>query len=99
MTNDDEIFLSPLTRSSLYKQQCIQIQYCTCDWEDVTVADGGHGDDDPVEGGGDGGEARVLVLLYEIGEAAEDEAGDADEEDKETQLLVAVLERVRDRLD
>jgi hypothetical protein len=71
----------------------------TCDWEDVTIADSGHGDDDPVEGGGDGSEARVLVLLYEIGEAAEDEPGDADEEDKETQLLVAVLERVRDRLD
>jgi hypothetical protein len=70
----------------------------TCNREDVPVADSGHGDDDPVEGGGDGGEARVLVLLYEVGQAAEDQARDADEEDEEAKLLVAVLQRVRDSL-
>ena len=34
----------------------------TRDWEDVAVAHGGHGDDDPVEGGRDVSEARVVFL-------------------------------------
>ena len=37
--------------------------------EDVAVADGGHGDDDPVEGRGDGGEPRTLLDLNEVAEA------------------------------
>ena len=75
-----------------------QSLFRTCDREDVPVADGGHGDNDPVEGGGDGGEARVLVLLNEVGQAAEDQPRDADQEDEEAQLLVAVLQRVGDGL-
>ena len=75
-----------------------QSLFRTCDWEDVPVANGGHGDNDPVEGGGDGGEARVLVLLNEVGQAAEDQPRDADQEDEEAQLLVAVLQRVGDGL-
>ena len=39
------------------------------DWEDVAVADGGHGDDDPVEGRGDRGEPRTLLYLNEVAEA------------------------------
>ena len=42
--------------------------------------------------------ALVLVYLDEVGKAGEDEAADADEEDQEPQLLVAVLERVGDCL-
>ena len=42
--------------------------------------------------------ALVLVYLDEVCEAGEDEAADADEEDQEPQLLVAVLERVGDCL-
>ena len=59
----------------------------------------GHGDDNPVEGSGDGGEPGVLLDLDEIGEAGEDEAADADQEDKESELLVAVLESVGDSLE
>ena len=43
------------------------------DREDVAVADGGHGDDDPVEGGGDRGEAG---LLLDLDEEAETEQGE-----------------------
>ena len=39
------------------------------DGEDVAIADGGHGDDDPVEGRGDGGEPRTFLYLNEIAEA------------------------------
>ena len=40
-----------------------------CCGEDVAVADGGHGDDDPVEGRGDRGEPRTLLDLNEVAEA------------------------------
>ena len=66
---------------------------------DVPVADGGHGDHHPVEGRGDGGEPGVLLDLDEVGEAGEDEATDADQEDQKAELLVAVLESVGDRLE
>ena len=39
------------------------------DGEYVAIADGGHGDDDPVEGRGDGGEPRTLLYLNEVAEA------------------------------
>ena len=35
-----------------------------------------HGDDDPVEGGGDVSEARVLSLLYVVSQAGEGETSD-----------------------
>ena len=71
----------------------------TCDWEDVPIPDGRHGDHHPVEGRGDGGEPGVLLDLDEVGEAGEDEAADADQEDQESELLVAVLESVGDSLE
>ena len=44
----------------------------TGDWGDVAVADSSHGDDYPVEGRGDGGEAglgvRALLYLNEVAE-------------------------------
>ena len=56
----------------------------------------GHGDDDPVEGIGDGGVLCVFLLpLDKVGEAGEQEAEDADEEDQEAELLVAVLQGIR----
>ena len=60
---------------------------------DVSVADRGHRDDRPPEAGGDGGEARVLlVLLGEVAERGEDEDAHEDEEQEETELLAAVPE-------
>ena len=53
---------------------------------DVAVAHGGHRDHHPVDAGGDGGEARVFVLLYEVAETGEGEAGDEDEHEHEAQL-------------
>ena len=54
---------------------------------DVPVAHGGHGDDAVVDGGGDGGEAGVVVQLNEVAETADDEAGDAHQEHQQGQLL------------
>ena len=65
----------------------------------VSVAHGGHGDDAVVDGRGDGGEARLLVQLYVVAETADDETGDAHEEDEQPELLVAVLEGVGDGLE
>ena len=66
---------------------------------DVTVAHSGHGDDAVVDRCRNGGEPRVRVKLYVVAEAADDEAGDAHEKDEESELLVAVLERVGDGLE
>ena len=46
-----------------------------CDINDAVDRDKhrGHGDDDPVEGGGDGGEAGVLLDLDEEAEAGHEE--------------------------
>ena len=46
-----------------------------CDNNDAVDSDKhrGHGDDDPVEGGGDGGEAGVLLDLDEEAETGQDE--------------------------
>ena len=66
---------------------------------DVSVADCGHGDHDPVEGGGDGGVLSVRLLsLYEVAEGGEEEAGDADEENEQAELLVTVLQGEGNRL-
>ena len=72
----------------------------TCCWINVSVANGGHGDDTVVNGGGDGGEARVIVGvgLNVVAEAPNEEAGDAHQEDQQTKLLVAVLQSVGDSL-
>ena len=40
------------------------------------LPDSGHGDDDPVEGGGDVGEPGALALLNVVSQAGEGEAGD-----------------------
>ena len=40
-----------------------------------------HGDDDPVEGGGDVSEARVLSLLYVVSQAGEGETRDDQNQD------------------
>ena len=66
---------------------------------DVPVPDGGHRDHHPVEGRGDRGEPGVLLDLDEVGQAGEDEAADADQEDQEPEFLVAVLKRVGDSLE
>ena len=42
---------------------------------------GGHGDDHPVEGGGDVGEARVLALLDVVSQAREGETSDDQDQD------------------
>ena len=47
---------------------------------DVSVSDSGHGDNAVIDGGGDGGEAWVIAQLYEVAEAAEDEARDTHQE-------------------
>ena len=73
--------------------------FLTCNREDVPITHSGHGDHHPVEGRGDGGEPGVLLDLDEVGEAGEDEATDADQEDQKAELLVAVLESVGDRLE
>ena len=71
----------------------------TCSGRHVSIPHGGHRDDDPVEGVGDGRVLGLLLLsLDEVAEGGEEEAGDADEEDKQSQLLVAVLQRERNRL-
>ena len=46
-----------------------------CDINDAVDRDKhrGHGDDDPVEGGGDGGEAGVLLDLDEEAEAGHED--------------------------
>ena len=60
---------------------------------DVSVAHRGHRDDRPPEAGGDGGEARVLlVLLGEVAERGEDEDPHGEEQHQQAQLLVAVLQ-------
>ena len=62
----------------------------------VAVTHGGHRDHDPVEGVGDGGVLGLLLLsLDEVAEGGEEEASDADEEDEQAELLVAVLQRER----
>ena len=43
---------------------------------DISVANRGHGDDNPVEGSGDGGEAGVVVDLNEVAKTADDQTGD-----------------------
>ena len=58
---------------------------------DVSVAHRGHRDDRPPEAGGDGGEARVRVLLAEVAERGEDEDPHGEEQHQQAQLLVAVL--------
>ena len=75
------------------------VLYCavwqlTCGGVDVPVADGGHGDHHPVEGGGDGGEAGVFINLNEVCKTCEDEAADTNEEDQKTQFFVTILKRV-----
>ena len=62
-------------------------EYFTWCGVDVTVAHSGHGDDAVVDGGGDWAEARVIAQLYEVAEAAEDEACDSHEEHQQGQLL------------
>ena len=42
----------------------------------LNLPHGGHGDDDPVEGGGDVREAGVFSLLDVVSQAGEGEAGD-----------------------
>ena len=42
----------------------------------MDVPHSGHGDDDPVEGGGDVREARVLSLLYVVSQAGEGQTRD-----------------------
>ena len=54
--------------------------------ENVPVAHGGHRDHHPVDAGGDGGEARVFILFYEVAETGEGEAGDEDEHQHEAEL-------------
>ena len=65
--------------------------YQTCYGEDISIAHRGHRDHHPVEGGRDGGEARVLINLDEVAKTRKDEATDAHEEDKKEQFLVTVL--------
>ena len=62
---------------------------CTWCGVDVSVANGGHGDDAVVNGSGNWSKAGVISQLYEVTEAAEDEAGDAHQEHKQGQLLIA----------
>ena len=58
---------------------------------DIPVAHRGHGDHHPVERVGDGGVLGVHLLpLDEVAEGREEEARDADEQDQEPELLVAV---------
>ena len=65
----------------------------TCGGSHVAVADGGHGDHHPVEGVGDGRVLRLLLLpLDEVAQGGEEEAGDADEENEQAELLVTVLQ-------
>ena len=67
--------------------------------DDVTVADRRHGDRRPPERVGDARVGlRVVVLLGEVGEAREHEDADGEEHDEETELLVAALQRVAERL-
>jgi len=66
----------------------------------VAVANRRHRDRRPPERGRDAGELRArLVLLGEIDEAGEDEDFDAEEHHEQTELLVAALERVAERLE
>ena len=60
----------------------------------VSVSNGRHGDHDPVEGRGDGGEPGVLVNLNKVRQACKDEPADANEEDQKTQFFVTILKRV-----
>ena len=71
----------------------------TSDWEDVPVAYGGHRDHHPVDAGRNGGEARVLVLLYEVAEAGEGEAGNEDEHQHEAKFPEALSDCVHYRLE
>ena len=47
----------------------------------LALPHGGHGDDHPVEGGGDVGEARVLSLLDVVSQAGEGETSDDQDQD------------------
>ena len=68
-----------------------------CGGGHVAVADGGHGDHHPVEGVGDGRVLGLVLLpLDEVAQGGEEEASDADEEDEQAELLVAVLQCERD---
>ena len=64
------------------------------DGVDVPVTHSRHGDHDPVDASGDGGEAGGLPLLYEVAEAGETEAGDEDEHQHEAQLPEALPDGV-----
>ena len=65
----------------------------TCSGRHVSIPHGGHRDDDPVEGVGDGRVLGLLLLpLDEVAQGGEEEAGDADEENEQAELLVTVLQ-------
>jgi len=70
-----------------------------CDGGNITVADSCHGDNHPVEGSGDGSEARVLINLNEIAETGEDETADADKKDEQAKFFVAVLKSIGNSLE
>ena len=55
-----------------------------------------HGDDDPVEGGGDVREARVLSLLYVVSQAGEGETRDNQNQDL-TRGQGLAREKIRDK--
>ena len=60
---------------------------------DVPVAHRGHGDDRPPEGGGDGGEPRVLlVLLGKVTEGGEDENTHGQEQHQQAEFFVTILQ-------
>ena len=61
---------------------------CTWCGIDVSVAHSGHGNDTVVDCSGNWSEAGVIAQLYEVAEAAEDEAGDAHQEHQQGQLLI-----------
>jgi len=65
----------------------------------VAVAYGRHGDGGPPERARDAREVAVrLVLLGEVNETREDQNLDGEEHHQQTELLVAALERVSERL-
>ena len=64
----------------------------------VTVAHGCHGDDGPPERSWNALKGFVVVLLGAVGEAGEHEDSDGHEEYQQTQLFVAPLQRVSQRL-
>ena len=64
----------------------------------VPVSNSRHGDDHPVEGRGDGGEAGVLVNLNEVRQTCKDEAADTNKEDQKTKFFVTILKCVSNGL-